>query len=105
MLETCINLLERFCFNCHTNRDYKNECDGCPTGNLFNNCRDYFNVEFDDTMQMIYKELTKIQLGAFCYIGGTAYDFGNDYDENYKDIIKNLKHLLLKIKIDKIQEL
>jgi len=42
MLGTAIVLQYNFCRFCHSNREWKNSCDKCPTGNLINACMDYF---------------------------------------------------------------
>jgi len=50
---TIVDMLDRFCSECHTNRDYNEDCGGCPVGNLILSSKDYISDYYirDDEMQ------------------------------------------------------
>lgn len=68
-LKTFIELIDRFCHNCHTNKDVNGNCKKCPIGYLIYTSKRYM-LEVHESLcdkketkilQLIKKEIKKIE--------------------------------------------
>jgi len=107
MIETMIDLLDKYCGGCHTNHDW-DSCDKCPTGNLINHCKTYvleISIDHSGTYKVgkvnkIDTTITAIQKIVKRVVKPHPF-FNNgflDEDSKYEDTLEPLKRKLSELK-------